>query len=178
MTMTVPPVVPAAPAVRYVEGFEPGYLGRIAQMHGEYYAKVWGSGAGFEAIMAHELCEFFDRYDITRDLLLTAHVDGVLAGCIAIDGTQAERPGLARLRWFILEESYQGHGIGKELLKRALAFCQAQEFPYVYLWTVEGLPESRHLYEKAGFQVVQRLEDSRYTVEHTQIMMELPLDHV
>jgi GNAT superfamily N-acetyltransferase len=161
--------------VTYVEGFEPGYLGRIAQMHGEYYAKAWGSGADFEAMMARELCEFCARYNPERDLLLTAHVDGVLVGSIAIDGTQSERPGLARLRWYLLEENSQGQGLGKKLLGRALEFCRTQGFPRVFLWTVEGLPASRHLYEKVGFRVVERFVDSRYTMEHTLLRMERPL---
>jgi GNAT superfamily N-acetyltransferase len=173
MTMTLSGA--DAAAVTYVEGFEPGYLGRIAQMHGEYYAKAWGSGAGFEAMMAHELCEFQARYDPSADLLLTAHVDGVLVGSIAIDGTQSERPGMARVRWYLLDERYQGRGIGRELLERALAFCRTQGFPLVYLWTVEGLPQSLHLYQKAGFRIVERFVDSRYTVEHTQLRLEMPL---
>lgn len=168
--------LPESPStVTYVEGFEPGYLGRIAQMHGEYYAKAWGSGAGFEAIMARELCDFCERYNSERDLLLTAHIDGVLVGCIAIDGTQSERPGLARLRWYLLDETHQGLGIGSKLLGHALDFCRTQGFPLIYLWTVEGLPQSLHLYEKVGFRVVERFADSRYTVAHTQLLMEKSL---
>lgn len=159
----------------YAEGFQPGYLGRITQMHGEYYARAWGSGPGFEALMAVELSEFHERYDPDRDLLFTAHVDGKLVGSIAIDGTQSERPGMARLRWFILDEAYQGLGIGTNLLKHALDFCRARSFPLVYLWTVTGLPQSLHLYEKVGFRIVKRLVDSRYTLEHTQLMLEMPL---
>jgi len=161
--------------VNYVKGFEPGYLGHIAQQHGEYYAKVWGSGAGFEAIVARELSEFCERYDPERDLLVTAHMNGELVGCIAIDGTQSERPGLARLRWYLTDERYQGKGIGSALINRGLEFCRSNGFPLVYLWTVEGLPSSLHLYEKLGFKVVQRFVDSRYTMAHTQLMLELPL---
>ena len=161
--------------ISYVEGFKPGYLGHIAQLHGEYYAKVWGSGVGFEAIMARELSEFWERFDSERDLLVTAHINEELVGSIAIDGTQSERPGLARLRWYLIDELYQGKGIGSALFRRALEFCKAKQFPLVYLWTVEGLPSSQHVYEKAGFKIVERSIDSRYTVAHTQLMLELPL---
>jgi len=167
----------AAPkaAADLIAGFQPGFLGRISQMHGEYYAKAWGSGPGFEALMARELGEFFERYDPARDLLLTAHVEGQLVGSIAIDGSQEERPGEARLRWFLLDEAFQGRGIGRHMLERSLDFCRRQGFSTVYLWTVEGLAPSRHLYEQAGFRVVERFIDSRYTVEHTQLRFELPL---
>jgi len=163
-------------AVTYVEGFEPGYLGRIAQMHGEYYAMAWGSGVGFEALMAQEIAEFYEQYHPERDLLLTAHVAGRLVGCIAILGTLSERPGEARLRWFLLEESSQGQGIGSRMLARALEFCREQGFPTVYLWTVEGLPGSLHLYEKAGFRIVEPFADARYGLEHTNLRLEKPLD--
>jgi GNAT superfamily N-acetyltransferase len=162
--------------VTYVEGFEPGYLGRITQMHGEYYAKAWGAGPEFEAQTAHEIAEFCEHYNPGQDLLLTAHLAGELVGSIAILGTQSEYPGQARLRWFLLEETVQGQGIGSHLLERALAFCRTQGFPSVYLWTVEGLPGSLHLYKKAGFQVVERFVDSRYTVEHTHLRLERPVD--
>lgn len=162
--------------ILYSEGFEPGYLGRIAQMHGEYYAKAWGSGPGFEAQMARELCDFYDHYDPTQDLLLTAHHNGALIGSIAVVGTQSERPGEARVRWVILDERYHGRGIGRSLLNRALEFCKTQGFPGVYLWTVTGLPASLHLYESAGFRIVESHVDSHYTIELNNIRLELPLN--
>ena len=145
-----------------VTGFHPGYLGRIAEMHGVYYAEVWGSGPAFEALMA-------------RDLLLTAHADGLLVSSIAIDGSQPERPGAARLRWFLTEPAYQGRGIGRRLFEQAMAFCQERGFPSVYLWTVEGLLQSWGMYERAGFRVIERHPDGRYSVPHIHVQMERAL---
>jgi len=162
--------------VNYVEGFEPGYLGRLVQMHAEYYAKAWGAGAKYEAQTAQEAAEFCEHYDPEKDLLFTAHIGGRIVGTIAIVGTQTERPGEARLRWFLLEEDCHGQGIGSHLLEHALDFCRTQGFPRVYLWTVEGLPGAFHLYEKAGFQVVERFVDARYTVERRHMRMEKRLD--
>lgn len=164
----------SAPSVVYAEGFRPGYIGRIAQMHGEYYAVEWGSGLEFEALMAREIVDFYEDYRPERDLLLTAHCGNVLVGCIAVEGAQTERAG-ARLRWYLLMPEYHGQGIGKALLTRALDFCRDRRFEKVYLWTVEGLPLSRALYEKAGFEIVERIEDDRYTVPHVNLRMELPL---
>ena len=143
-----------APAPEYVEGYRPGVLGRIAELHGVYYARAWGAGAEFEGMMAQELREFLGRYRAGRDLLLTARVAGRLVGSIAVDGSQLKRPG-ARLRWVIVEDESRGRGIGKELLRRALAHCAGAGFGKVYLWTVEGLPESRALYLRAGFRIVE-----------------------
>jgi len=161
-------------AVTYIEGFKPGYLGRIAQIHGEYYAKAWGSDTAFEAQMAHELSEFWEMYDPAIDMLLTAHIDGRLVGSIAIKGPRdAASP--AQLRWFILAEESQGHGIGRVLLERVLNFCRDREFKKVFLWTVTGLPQSRHLYESVGFRVVETLHDERYVPGQISLKFELGL---
>jgi GNAT superfamily N-acetyltransferase len=163
---------PAAPA--FVEGYRPGYLGRIAELHGVYYATAWGAGAEFEGMMAEELRAFLARYRDGRDLLLTAHLDGRLVGSIAVEGSQREQPG-ARRRWVIVEPAYHGRGIGKELLRRALAFCEGAGFSRVFLWTVEGLPESLALYQKAGFRVVDRFPDDRYGVPRVNLLLERAL---
>ncbi|MET0390677.1 MAG: GNAT family N-acetyltransferase [Polyangiales bacterium] len=161
----------------FVEGYRPGTIGRIAELHGVYYSAVLGLGLDFEGLMAREMQEFLQRYEPERELLLTAQVDGRIIGSIAVDavGTRmAERPD-ARLRWVIVDEAYQGRGIGKELLARALAFCKHAGYTRVFLWTVEGLPQSRALYDKAGFRVIDRFPDARYGVPRMNLQMELML---
>ncbi|WP_395835136.1 GNAT family N-acetyltransferase [Cystobacter fuscus] len=158
----------------YIEGYRPGLLGRIAELHGIYYAKVWGSGVEFEGMMAQELHEFLAHYQVGRDLLLTAHVDGRFVGSIAVAGSKTDQPG-ARLRWVIVEEAYHGRGIGKELLRRALEFCRTTGYSRVYLWTVEGLPQSLGLYLNAGFRIVDRFPDDRYSVPRVNLLLDRDL---
>jgi GNAT superfamily N-acetyltransferase len=160
--------------IEYVEGYRPGTLGRIAELHGVYYAAAWGAGAEFEGMMAQEMREFLAHYREGRDLLLTARAGGRIIGSIAVEGSQAERPG-ARLRWVIVEEANHGRGIGKELLRRALEFCRGAGFSTVFVWTVEGLPQSLGLYTKAGFRVVDRFPDDRYSVPRVNLLLELDL---
>lgn len=107
----------------FKQGYHPGHIGRIVELHGTYYSKHWGSGATFEILMAAELAEFCERYDPERDLLLTAHVDNKLIGSIAVHGSDAD-DGTVRLRWFIVDEAYHGQGIGRALLEQALMFCR------------------------------------------------------
>jgi hypothetical protein len=52
----------ASTQIEYVEGYRPGTLGRIAEMHGVYYSVAWGSGVEFEGMMAQELREFLGHY--------------------------------------------------------------------------------------------------------------------
>jgi GNAT superfamily N-acetyltransferase len=159
-------------AIAFEEGFKPGFLGRMIQMQGEYYDIVWAvPDMNFEVMMARQMCDFHDEYMPGRDLLLTAHVDGILAGYIAVVGSEIERPG-ARLRWFLTDEKFRGWGIGRELLTRALDFCRHQGFKIVWLWTMEGLDRARRLYDHAGFQLVP---DATVSMPEHGIILELPL---
>jgi GNAT superfamily N-acetyltransferase len=155
-------------------GYEPGIIGRVSELHGRYYATAWGVGAGFELMMTREFCDFVEHYDSKNDLLLSAHIDGVLAGSISILGS----PGVegAQLRFFLVDPRYHGRGAGKMLLNAALIWCREHHFRKVFLWTVDHLPQSRRMYERAGFRVTVQCTDDRYTAPLESLQMELTLD--
>ncbi|HUI73087.1 MAG TPA: GNAT family N-acetyltransferase [Spirochaetia bacterium] len=159
--------------VAFIEGYAPGIIGRVVELHGRYYSHEWGVGAEFESLMAREICDFVDHYDPDRELLLSAAVRGSVVGSIAILRPDVEEDA-ARLRWFVLDPAYQGHGIGSEMLLRALLFAR-ERYRTCYLWTVAGLPASMHLYEKLGFTVVQHETDKRYGAELKSVRMVLDL---
>lgn len=165
----------STPTAVFREGLVPGCIGRIIELHGAYYGREWGAGGDFEALMARELCDFCERYDPARDLLLTARVGDRLAGSVVIQAQAEPSDTWARLRWFIVDQAYQGRGIGRELLARALTFCRERGFPGVYLWTVTDLPQSSHLYQSMGFVVVEEIRDDRYRQPLVSLRLELPL---
>ena len=72
-----------------IKGYLPGSIGRIAEMHGRYYAKNWGFGAVFEAKVAAALSEFFTRYDADRDAIWMVVKNERIEGSITIDGQEA-----------------------------------------------------------------------------------------
>ena len=161
------------PTIEIRPGYEPGVIGRIGELHGRYYAVAWGSGAAFEMQVLRELCEFVERYDPRTDLLLTAHAGDAIVGSLVVLIEPDTRAG--RLRFVIVDPAWQGHGIGKRLLQRALAWCRERDLETCVLWTVEGLPASRAMYEAAGFRVTERIDDARYTVPRTSLRMVLGL---
>jgi GNAT superfamily N-acetyltransferase len=164
----------AAPGLVLRQGYEPGLLGRVAELHGRYYAGAWGSGVPFESLIAREFGEFLEGYDEGHDLVLSAHRDGRLIGAIAIYGRR-QLPEGVQLRFFIVDSACHGCGAGKALLAQSLAWCRERRVGKVFLWTVDGLPASRRLYEKAGFRVTERVPDDRYTVVRDNLRLELDL---
>jgi GNAT superfamily N-acetyltransferase len=154
-------------------GYEPGAIGRIGELHGRYYAVAWGSGAGFEMQVLRGLCDFVEHADPRTHVLLTVHAGETLIGSAAVQCVPDPRR--AQLRFVIVDPAWHGRGAGRALLEAALAWCRERSVDTVFLWTVEGLPTSRAMYERAGFRVVERVEDTRYSVPRTSIRMELHL---
>ena len=135
-------------------GYRPGAIGRVAQLHAEYYHRHWGFGLFFEAKVATELSDFFRRCDASRDGFWAAVADGRLEGAIVIDGSETVGTE-AHLRWFIVSDALRGQGVGNRLIETAMDFCRSKRYPGVYLWTFEGLGAARHLYEKQGFVLAE-----------------------
>ena len=160
--------------VEIVRGYTPGAIGRVAELNGTYYHDHWGFGLYFEAKVASDLSEFLLRYDESRDGFWTAQVEGRVEGHVTIDGSQTESEG-ARLRYFILSDALRGKGAGSRLMDTAMAFCREAGHERVYLWTFEGLLPARHLYEKAGFRLVEERVGSQWGREVNEQQFELIL---
>ena len=158
-----------------IQGYYPGVVGRITELHGIYYYENWGFDVSFETQVGRELSEFVSRLNKDRDGLWVATIKGGFAGAIAIDGQNAFVDG-ARLRWFIVVPELQGSGIGKELILQAVDFCKGKRFPRVYLWTFEGLNSARKLYESVGFGLCEEDEVNQWgqTIKEQKFELELP----
>ncbi|MFO7878304.1 MAG: GNAT family N-acetyltransferase [Desulfovermiculus sp.] len=154
------------------EGYIPGLLGRIVELHGKYYSANWGFGLFFESKVARELSEFLDRYDERRDGLWIGAANGRIEGSIIIDGQEAQTRG-AHLRWFIVSDAYRLQGLGNRLIRQAMDFCTARDYKRVYLWTFDGLWPARHLYEKMGFQLVRQYHGRQWGTEVNEQYFEL-----
>jgi DNA-binding MarR family transcriptional regulator/GNAT superfamily N-acetyltransferase len=141
---------PASSATEIVAGYQPGAIGRITQMHANYYARHHGFGQVFESKVAAGLADFLGRLDHPDNQLWLAIDHGRIVGSVAIDGEDLGAPN-AHLRWFILDEELRGAGVGRRLLSNALAFCDERGFETTQLWTFKGLDAARSLYERFGF---------------------------
>ena len=149
-----------------IQGYFPGAVGKITEIHAVYYHEHWGFDASFETQVGRELSVFVAEYDSRRDGLWVATCDGGFAGSIAIDGRNAHAEG-ARLRWFIVAPDFQNAGLGKELISRAVEFCKKKKYPSIFLWTFEGLDRARRLYEHEQFRLIESHE-ARQWGQHIQ----------
>ena len=139
------------------EGYVPGAIGRIVELHAGYYHEHWGFVLPFETKVATELAEFLGRYEESRDRVWVVMQDGRIEGSLAIDGIHADTEG-AHLRWFIVSDRLKGKGVGNRLIEMAVDFSKRNRYRCIYLWTFEGLDTARHLYEWGKEVREQRFE--------------------
>ena len=155
-------------------GYLPGAIGRIVELHANYYHIDWGFGLFFEARVAKEMCEFLSRFDEARDGFWIISLNDRIEGGIAVDGIKARTDG-AHLRWFILSPEVRGRGFGHRLMEEAISFSKKEDYRNIYLETFEGLHAARHLYEKFGFRLVQQAEGVQWGKKVTEQKFELLL---
>lgn len=155
-------------------GYVPGAIGRITELHATYYKKYWDFDLFFESKVATELSDFLTQFNPVHDGFWLAMTNGKIVGGVAVDGNEAQTNG-ARLRWFIVAPEYQGRGVGQRLLKEAIAFCRRAEFHRVYLHSFAGLDAARHVYEKFGFALREETQDKSWGRVVTEQTFELLL---
>lgn len=142
----------------------PGDLGSIVRLHGIIYSREYGFDPTFEAYVAGPLAEFVHRRT-DRDQLWIAERGDRLVGCIAIVGTSETE---AQLRWFLVDPSVRGQGLGKRLIQEAVAFCKRCGYGTVFLWTVSALTVAARLYRSFGFVKVEERPAQQWGVQVVQ----------
>lgn len=154
----------ATPPMKIIDGYRPGLIARITQMHALYYARESGFGQRFESVVAAGLADFCNRLDNPPNAIWMAMQGGIITGSVAIDGEDMGG-NIAHLRWFIVDDGIRGNGIGRRLLSAALAFVDEKAFAETHLWTFSGLSAARHLYEFHGFTCVEERPGTQWGKE-------------
>lgn len=134
--------------------YPPGLIGTITSLFGRCIAASHGVDWTLDVMIAEQQCEFFRRFDSARDRVWAAMVKDVPRGGLTIEGPRPENgKDSARLRFFILDESLRGLGLGRTMVAEAMRFCHEQGYLRVYLTTLPGLDAARHLYDEHGFRL-------------------------
>ncbi|WP_431803677.1 bifunctional helix-turn-helix transcriptional regulator/GNAT family N-acetyltransferase [Halobacillus andaensis] len=141
-----------------IRTFQPGDVGYVAYLHGRLYDQTYKFGRMFEYYVMKGLSEFMINTEGGE--LWVAEVNGEIVGSIAITKSTET---VAQLRWFILDENYQGRGIGKNLMETAINFCKEQNYQHLFLWTVSTLDTARYLYQKYNFTITEEKPNEEWT---------------
>lgn len=142
-------------------GYQPGLIGRVTEMHANYYSKYSGFGQFFESKVAAGMAEFVSRLDKPCNQVWVATLNERIVGSISIDGEDLGN-NQGHLRWFILDDGCRGVGVGRRLLTKAVAFCKNTGFDATQLWTFKGLDAARRLYEDVGFKLAHEEQGTQW----------------
>ena len=152
-------------------GFRGGDIDSIVHLHGVNYAREYGFDHTFEAYVAGPLSKFA-RSASKRERIWLAERDCRIVGCIAIT---AASPDVAQLRWFLVDSSARGIGLGKRLLNEAVGFCKTSGYTSIILWTVSALDVAARLYRSVGFKKVAKKAGEQWGVDVVEEKYELRL---
>lgn len=163
--------------MRTMKDYPPGLIGTIAALFGRTIAASHGVDWTLDAMIAEQQCEFFRRFDPDRDRVWVAICGGSPRGAITIDGPRPEQGRkAARLRFFILEESLRGRGLGRSMVAEAMGYCRERKYRNVFLTTLPGLDAAMRLYEECGFVRVAENEEAFHGSQFVEQTLECRID--
>ncbi|MFM6992473.1 MAG: GNAT family N-acetyltransferase [Rhodoferax sp.] len=102
-----------------------------------------------------ELASLPGHYAPPRGALLTAHVNGALAGCCALRPIDnVDYPNACEMKRLYVRPDHRGSGLGRELAEATLDAARRAGYSTVLLDTLSDMEAARALYEDIGFEEV------------------------
>jgi GNAT superfamily N-acetyltransferase len=140
---------PAVPPI--LRSHQPVDLDWVIQAH-KAHSKVRGFNEEFEAMVERIVADFARNYDPKWEHCWIAETDGEPVGCVFL---VKRSEALAQLRLLFVDRRARGLGIGRQLIEECVMFARRTGYHKVTLGTNDIATVARHLYEKAGFQLVE-----------------------
>jgi DNA-binding MarR family transcriptional regulator/GNAT superfamily N-acetyltransferase len=156
-------LTPSTPEeLRYVlRPHRPGDMGWVVYREGALYAQEYGFDETFEALVAHIVADFLTEFDPKRERCWIAEVNGQNVGHIFLVKHPTE-PSTAKLRLLLVEPSARGLRLGSALVEECVNFASSVGYKKITLWTQSILVAARHIYQKAGFRLVEEQANCQF----------------
>ncbi|KAJ4295830.1 hypothetical protein N0V88_004532 [Collariella sp. IMI 366227] len=150
------------PTITIVTGYRPGILARTLEMHMDFYWPTEKWGLEFETGIAKGMANLLSHIDkpgnqVWSAITTTPAADPEappverIVGVVYVNADYYGKDDMARLQFFIVDESARGMGVGKKLFAAAMEFLKKSGIRECHLVTLRKLTAARRLYEGAGF---------------------------
>lgn len=140
---------------------QPGDMGWVVERHGAIYAEEYHWNERFESLVAKIISKFLDNYDSRYERCWIAEMERQRVGSVFL---VKKTKTIAQLRLLFVDPKARGSGIGRRLVDECIHFARTVGFRKIVLWTNDVLLAARHIYEKAGFQLVK--EERHHSFGH------------
>jgi N-acetylglutamate synthase-like GNAT family acetyltransferase len=159
------------PGLSIRHNIKPGDVGYIIHLHGYLYFQEYGYDSSFEVYVAGPLSEFASSKKAREQIWILEKDDKIVGSMAIVEHSMSE----AQLRWLLLHPNIRGIGLGKKLMDDAIAFCKANGYSLIFLWTEDLLKPATKLYKSRGFTLTEEKTHELWGMELTEQRYELKL---